>query len=393
MARTVCVLTGTRAEYGLLRRLVLGLRDDPRVQTRVLVTGSHLVPSLGETWKEIEADGVPIDARVDIGLGDDSPVGVARSLAAATSGVAEALERLAPDVLVLLGDRYEVLGAAQAAMLLGIPVAHLHGGESTEGAIDEAIRHAVTKMSHLHFVSTETYRRRVIQLGEQPDHVFTVGAFGLDAIHELELLSREELSQRTGLDLTGEYLLVTYHPVTLEPGGVDAAVDALTGALAESGLPVLVTKANADPGGRAVNRRIEAWQASRPGRVALVASLGQHAYLSAMVQAAAVVGNSSSGIIEAPAAGVPTVDVGDRQRGRLRGPSVLHAPEERAAIAAAIGDALALRRTGADIAAGSPYGAGGAADATREVLATYPLDGLLKKRFHDLPSGMVQRGD
>ena len=323
---------------------------------------------------------MPIAAEVPLELGDDSPLAVTRALAEATRGVAAALDRIRPDLLVVLGDRYEVLAAAQAAMVLNVPIAHLHGGETTEGAMDEAIRHAVTKMSHLHFVAAEPYRDRVIQLGEDPARVWTVGALGLDAIARLPELGDDELRARLeGLDVSDGVLLVTYHPATLDTAGPEPAVRALLEALDRAELPVVVTKANADPGGLRVNALVEAWAAGRAD-VRVVASLGQQAYLSLMRRARAVVGNSSSGIIEAPALGVPTVNLGDRQHGRLRSPSILDVPEEAGAVAAAIAQA-----TGGTWAADSRYGTPGASDRIREVVLTHPLRGLLKKTFHDRP--------
>jgi UDP-hydrolysing UDP-N-acetyl-D-glucosamine 2-epimerase len=384
--RKICIITGTRAEFGLLRHLMHRIAADDRATLQVLATGSHLVPSLGETWREIQAAGFAIHARVNLQLGDDSPLGVARSVARGVEGFARELDRLGPDVVVLLGDRYEILAAAQAAMLLGLPIAHLHGGESTEGAIDEAIRHAVTKMSHLHFVAAEPYRRRVIQLGEDPARVFTVGAFALDAIAELEPVSVEELSAFAGLDLAARpFVLLTYHPVTLEREGVSTATQALLEALDRvPDVSVLATKANADPGGRQVNALVELWTAGRRDRAALVPSLGHRRYLSAARAAMAVVGNSSSGIIEAPALGVPTVNVGSRQRGRLRALSVRDVPEETDAIVAALREVRDGQER-VDPAAENPYGTPGAARRTARVLLEHPLVGLTRKRFHDVP--------
>jgi UDP-N-acetylglucosamine 2-epimerase (non-hydrolysing) len=384
--RTICVITGTRAEFGLLRHLMDELAADDRATLQVLVTGSHLVPSLGETWREIEAAGFAIDARVDLQLRDDSPLGVARSVARWVEGFAREFDRLVPDLVVLLGDRYEILAAAQAAMMLGLPIAHLHGGESTEGAIDDAIRHAVTKMSHLHFVAAEPYRRRVIQLGEDPARVFTVGAFALDAIAELEPVSIEQLSEFAGLDLAGRpFVLFTYHPVTLELGGIATATRALLDALDRvPDVSVLATKANADPGGRQVNALVERWIVDRRDRAALVASLGHRRYLSAARAARAVVGNSSSGIIEAPALGVPTVNVGSRQRGRLRAPSVRDVPEDTEAIVAALREVVDGHERVDPTE--NPYGTPGAAGRTAHVLLEHTLESLVRKRFHDAPS-------
>lgn len=383
--RKICVLTGNRAEYGLLRWTMQEILDDRDLSLQVVVTGSHLEPQFGSTIRHIEEDGFAVDARVPIHLDDSSERGVARSMAAALSGTVEALGRLQPDVLVLLGDRFEVHAAATAAMVARVPIAHIHGGEATEGAIDEAIRHAVTKMSHLHFVSAEAYRRRVIQLGEAPERVFVVGAAGLDNIERLDLLGPRELDAALGFAL-GSFLLVTYHPATLVSGASARGATEMLAALDR--FPdhrVLITGTNADPGGTAIRSLIAAYAKERPTRVLLSESLGQRLYLSALKASAAVVGNSSSGIIEAPSLGVPTVNLGDRQRGRLRAASVIDCGETEQAIAAAIGRALDPGfRAGLDPAL-TPYGLPGAARRIRDVLRTYPLDGILMKSFYDLP--------
>jgi UDP-N-acetylglucosamine 2-epimerase (non-hydrolysing) len=379
--RRVAVVTGSRAEFGLLRWLLEDLRDDPRAELVLIVTGAHLSGDHGRTIDEIHAAGLPVAAEIALPLEDDSPVGVADATATALAGMARALEALAPDVLVVLGDRYEVLAAAEAALLLRVPVAHIHGGETTEGAVDEAIRHAVTKMSHLHFVAAEDYRRRVVQLGEQPDRVWTVGALGLDSIDRLPPLDDAELSALLGgWDAGPEPLLMTYHPATLGDTDPGAAVGEVLAALDAFGeRRVIATEANADAGGRAVNAALRRWADERPERVRVVTSLGQRGYLTVMRRAGAVVGNSSSGILEAPALGVPTVNVGDRQRGRLRAPSVLDVGEDAVAIRAGIEEALER-----DWPAQTPYGTPGASRRILEVLLTHPLGGLLRKRFGDL---------
>ena len=380
--RKVAVVTGSRAESGLLRWLLEDLRDDPRAELQLVVTAAHLSDRHGRTVDEIRRHGLPVAAEIDLDLSDDAPVAVARSVAAGVAGSAEAFAALNPDLLVLLGDRYEVLASAQAALLLRIPVAHIHGGEMTEGAIDEAIRHSVTKMSHLHFAAAEEYRRRIVQLGEDPDRTWTVGALGLDSIERLPPLDDAQFTELLGGWSPGAApLLVTYHPATLgavDPGrGVAALLEAVD-AFPER--RVLATEANADTGGRAVNAALRSWAAERGDRARVVTSLGQRGSLTAMRRAGAVVGNSSSGILEAPALGIPTVNVGDRQRGRLRAPSVIDVDEDAAAIRAGIERALAGSWT-----ASTPYGTPGASERIREVLLTHPLDGLLRKRFHDLP--------
>lgn len=384
LARTVCVVTGTRAEFGLLRPLMELLASDPRAKLQTVVTGAHLVESLGATWQEIEQAGFPIDAKVDLDLRLDTPRGIAHSMSLGLEGLTQVLERLHPTLTVLLGDRYEALAAAQAAMLAGVPIAHLHGGEVTEGALDERIRHAVTKLAQLHFVAAEPYRRRVVQLGEDPHNVHTVGAFALDAISRLNPIEVVQLSEQVGLDLHRPFILLTYHPVTTQLDRVSFAASEVLAALdLVPELAVLATKANADPGGRIVNHLLEEWTAERSKRATLVPSLGHVSFLSAMRVATAVVGNSSSGIIEAPALGVPTVNVGDRQRGRLRATSVVDVPEDRAAIVRALQDIRAGHSPRID-PADHPYGTPGAAGRTLEVLVATPLEPLARKQFYDL---------
>ncbi len=385
--RRVCVLTGSRAEYGLLRWTMSEIADDPALQLQVAVTGAHLEPKFGMTAERIEADGFAIDARIPMHLDESSPLSVSRSMAAGLAGIAEALDRLRPDILVLLGDRFEIHAAATAAMVARIPIAHIHGGEATEGAIDEAIRHAVTKMAHLHFVSAPAYRDRVIQLGEAPDRVFVVGAAGLDNLERIELPDRPALERELGVELGGGFLLVTYHPATLAAGDPAGGVAELLAALDEfPDLRVLITGTNADPGGDRVRDLISGYARAQPARVMLRESLGTRLYLGAMRAAAAVVGNSSSGIIEAPALGIPTVNLGDRQRGRLRAASIIDCAETRIAIAAAIATALDPKFLGAFDRSATPYGRPGAAKRIRDVLRDVRLDGILMKSFYDLPA-------
>ncbi len=379
--RRVVVVTGARAEYGLLRWLMGDLRADPRAEMRVVATGAHLSDAHGGTIDEIAGDGFEVAAAVPLNLHDDAPTTVAGAIGAATAGMAAELERLRPEIMVVLGDRYEILGAATAATVQRIPIAHLHGGETTEGAFDEAFRHAITKMSHLHFTAAEPYRQRVIQLGEDPARVWNVGALGVEAVTRIERLSRATLEERLGgFELGERPLVVTYHPATLDVSGPGAAVSALTAALDEfPDRQVVVTGSNADPGGRLVDELFASWAGRQSQRVRCVPNLGQQGYLSLVALAGAVVGNSSSGIIEAPAVGVPTVNLGSRQAGRLRAPSVLDCAEERPAIVAALTAAL-----GSAWPPSSPYGSGGASARIRDILVTEPLDGILRKRFFDL---------
>ncbi len=305
----VCVFTGTRAEYGLLRPLLRRLEADPEVQLALLVSGAHFSDRHGRTVQEIEADGFAIARSVPLDIATETPQDGCRAMAQALEGCGAALAGIAPDLLVLLGDRYEALACACAAALHSIPVAHLYGGEITRGAVDELFRHAITKMSHVHFTSTEEYRARVIRMGEDPARVHNVGALGVEGIRTLPLLSLQELEADLGFRLGPQYLLATFHPVTLGSGGEEEALGFLGGldaALARRPqLRILFTGANADHGGEAVDRLVRQFAARHPERVRLAASLGQTRYLSAMRHCAAVVGNSSSGIIEAPASACP----------------------------------------------------------------------------------------
>ena len=385
MARKICLVTGSRAEYGHLRWLAQEIADDPDLRLQWLVTGSHLMERFGLTHQEIEDDGFVIDVKVEMPLDDDSAGAIVRSLGEGVIGMSDALERLTPDIVVILGDRYEMLGAASAALLLGLPIAHVHGGEVTEGAFDDAIRHAITKMAHLHFVATETYRRRVIQLGEQPDRVHHVGAPGLDNIDNLDLLDLGSLEELLGFRLGAGYFLVTYHPVTLRSGDPAAPAREMLAALdAFPERNILFTGVNADPGHDAIAGAIGDYARANPERALVRASLCETAYLSAMKHAAAVIGNSSSGVIEAPALRTPTVNIGDRQKGRLSAPSVIDCEETAASIRQAIERALEPSFTKALKNMISPYGAAGASTKIKKLLKSASLDGLTWKRFHEV---------
>lgn len=381
--RTIAVFTGSRAEYGLLYWLMKDLQSSAHVQLQVIVSGMHLSPEFGETWKQIVEDGFDIDAKVEMLLSSDTPVGTVKSIGVGTLGFADALDRLRPDMLVVLGDRFEALAVVQAALIMRIPVAHLHGGEITEGAYDDAIRHAITKMAYLHFVATEPYRRRVIQMGESPERVFNVGAVGIDHLRRGPKMDFNQLRDSLGFVLKSSYLLVTYHPVTLLDEDPQQSFTALLDALDRfPEQQIILTYPNADNGGRSIIPLLEAYAQSQPERVLAIPSLGFRRYLSAVSMASAVVGNSSSGIIEVPAFGIPTVNIGVRQKGRLAADSVLHCEPTTSSIEQALRQALSKEFEDACKKTVNPYGQGNAAEAIMNVLESY--DGTFHKSFHDL---------
>ena len=323
--RKICVITGTRAEFGLLRPLIELINKDKNLQLQLIATGMHLSPEFGYTLDEIIAAGFVVDKKVECSLSSDTSVGVSKTIALAISGFADALESLQPDLVVVLGDRTEILGAVIAAGMANIPIAHLHGGETTEGAYDEAIRHSITKFSHLHFTSTEAYRKRVIQLGEHPDTVFNVGAIGLDAIKKLKLLNREEFENSIGFKLKKRNILITYHPVTLEKEAPIETFENILTALNElTDTTLIFTHANSDKNGRIINKLITEYVDAHKDKDVAFKSLGQLRYLSALQFVDFVIGNSSSGILEVPAFHIPTINIGDRQRGRICNESVIN---------------------------------------------------------------------
>lgn len=382
----ICVFTGTRAEYGLLKPIMDRIRTDKDLTLSLIVSGSHLSARHGHTVDAILADGFTPDALIPLPLEDDTPLGTARALGVGVAEYASALERIKPDMLVLLGDRYETFACATAAALIQIPMAHLHGGETTEGAVDEFFRHAVTKMAHLHFASCEKHRQRIIQLGEHPDTVFDVGAMGVEIALSLPLLTRAELESAMGFAMGDRCLLTTFHPVTLGDDGPEqvrqffAGLETVLGQDRE--VTVILTGANADSGGSAIDAASARLAERHQGRVHATASLGQLRYLSAMKHCAAVVGNSSSGIIEVPSLGVPTVNVGSRQQGRERTASVLDCPAEAEAIARTI--RLALTPSTRDIvkAAQNPYEKTGTSQRIVTEIKKRALG--TAKSFHDI---------
>lgn len=380
-SRKICFVTGSRADFGLIIWPMRAIRETPGLTLQLIATGMHLSPEFGYTIDNIRDEGFEVDESVETLLSSDSGVGVSKSVGLGVIGFADAFARLKPDLVVVLGDRYETFAAAQAAMFMRLPMAHLFGGDVTEGAIDEAIRHAITKMSHLHFATNADSARRLTRLGEDPARVFTVGSPGIDSIKRLKLMDRETIGREVGMKLGQRNVLVTFHPVTVEMDRSVGALDELFASLAalDPEFSLFFTLANADAEGRALNERIKAFVAGRPNAIA-VASLGQLRYISLMNQADVVVGNSSSGIYEAPSLNVPTVDIGDRQKGRERAASVFHAAPDRASISRAIADALARGRQPTV----SPYGDGETSRRVADKIASIPdFNALLKKGFYD----------
>jgi GDP/UDP-N,N'-diacetylbacillosamine 2-epimerase (hydrolysing) len=384
MKRKICVITGTRAEYGLLRWVMQGIKDDSDLELQIIVTGMHLSPIFGLTYKEIEKDGFQIDYRVEV-IGEfDSAIGISESIAKGVQGCAHALSDLKPDLVVLLGDRFEIFAAATAAMVARIPIAHIHGGESTEGLIDEAFRHSITKMSQIHFVAAPEYRDRVIQLGESPKNVFLVGGLGLDNIKQLRLLGKGALEDAIGIKFNSRNLLVTFHPVTLEKETAEQQMNEILEAL--SGLhdtTLIFTLPNADTGGRIIIKMIEEFVGCTPNAYSFK-SLGQLHYLSCLQYIDGVLGNSSSGLIEVPSFKKGTINVGDRQLGRLKAKSVIDCKPSRAEINRALevlySQDFQFKLTNVI----NPYGNGGASNKVLEVLRSIDLFELVKKKFNRL---------
>jgi UDP-N-acetylglucosamine 2-epimerase (non-hydrolysing)/GDP/UDP-N,N'-diacetylbacillosamine 2-epimerase (hydrolysing) len=383
--RKICFVTGSRADFGLLIWPMRAIQQTAGLKLQLIVTGMHLSPEFGYTIDNIRAEGFAVDDTIETLLSSDSGVGVAKSVGLGVIGFADAFARLAPDLVVVLGDRYETFAAAQAAMYMRLPMAHLFGGDVTEGAIDESIRHAISKMSHLHFTTNADSTRRLTQLGEDPSRIFTVGSPGIDSIKRLKLMDRETIGREVGMALGERNVLVTFHPVTVEADRSVGSLDELFAALSalDPEFRLFFTLANADAEGRALNERIKVYVSGRPNAIA-VASLGQLRYISLMNQVDVVVGNSSSGVYEAPSLNAPSVDIGDRQKGRERAASVFHAAPERQAITAAI--TAALRRGRQPTV--SPYGDGEASRRIAEGIAAVPdFRTLLQKGFYDIGNG------
>jgi UDP-hydrolysing UDP-N-acetyl-D-glucosamine 2-epimerase len=384
-ARRIAVVTGSRAEYGALRWIFRELQNDSRVDPKLIVTGAHLCPEFGSTVREIEEDGFDIAEIVECQLSSDSRVGMAKSLALGVMSMPDALRRLQPEIVLVNGDRYEILAAAQVAALMGIPVAHISGGEVTEGAVDDWMRHCITKASWWHFAAAEPYRRRIIQLGESPDRVLTVGDVALDSIGRLKLLEREALERELGMSLREPVFLVTFHPATLSELSPQESFSRVLKALEQfPDARIVMTKPNADAGGRELGALAERWSAEHSRRTRCFTSLGQVHYLSVMKVASAVIGNSSSGIIEAPALKVATVNIGPRQSGRLRAESIVDSDESIEGAVSAISQVLSPSFRRKLPSTQSLYGQCNACVLIKDFLARVDIPQVLAKKFHDI---------
>lgn len=385
MKKTICILTATRAEYGLLKPLLCKLNQYENFNTKIVVTGAHLSPEFGLTYQEVEKDGLVIDEKIEILLSADTPSSICKSMGLALIGFADYFQKLNPDLLVVLGDRYETLAVVIVAMNQKIPVAHLYGGETTEGAIDESIRHAITKMSYLHFTSTEEYRKRVIQLGEEPNRVFNVGAIGIENILNEKLFLKEELENELEINLSKSYAVVTFHPVTLEYNSAEEQIESLLEVCkGYKNLNFIFTKANADAEGRVINQFIDRY-ARENENIFAFASLGMRLYLSALRYCRMVIGNSSSGLLEAPSFGIPTINIGDRQKGRLQASSVINCEPTQVSIHQALDLALSDMFAQKAKLAINPYGNGDTSDKVVEVIKEFVFNNKisLKKKFYD----------
>jgi GDP/UDP-N,N'-diacetylbacillosamine 2-epimerase (hydrolysing) len=385
MKTKICIITGSRAEYGLLYPLMKSIQEDEAFILQILVTGMHLSPEFGLTYKEIENDGFQIHEKVEMLLSSDTDAGITKSTGLGMIGFADTFNRLKPDLVILLGDRFETFAATTAAYFAKIPIAHLHGGEVTEGATDEGLRHAITKMAYWHFTSTEEYRKRVIQLGENPERVFNVGAIGIDNIRQIKPIDKKLLSEDLKFDLDSPFLLITYHPVTLENNSAEHQFSELLKALSFfPSLRFIFTKPNADANGRIIIKLIDDFVKNNANNSAGFVSLGQKRYLSLMQYTQAVVGNSSSGLIEAPSFYVPTVNIGDRQKGRIRAESVIDARPDSDSLVEALNIVLSDPFVTSCKKIDNPYGNGHTTQQIMRVLKEKQIPENLKKPFYDL---------
>lgn len=382
--RKICFFTGTRADYGIMSRLMRMVDDEPSCELQVIATNMHLSPEFGLTYKEIEADGIHINRKVEMLLSSDTSNGIVKSMGLATIGFADALEELSPDLVVILGDRYEMLCAAQSCLIYKIPIVHLFGGEITEGAFDDAIRNAITKLSHLHFTSTEEYRQHIIQMGEPSSHVFHVGALGVDNILSEPIMTRRELEQSLDFQLGEKFLLVTFHPVTMERNTTSEQCDNLLTALSEvnKDYKLLFTLPNSDTNGRIIMSKVKEYVKRHSERSFAITSLGKKRYYSALKYTTAVIGNSSSGLIEAPSFHIPTLNIGNRQKGRARGKSVIDVPSNLSDIQAGIKKILSPEFQIVAKNAHNPYEKANTLQNIFKVITTYSLEGLTNKTFN-----------
>ena len=382
--KKICVVTGTRAEYGLLYWLMKEIETDKDLELQIIATGMHLSPEFGLTYKEIEKE-FTIDKKIEMLLSSDTSVGIAKSMGLAQISFAESYEELKPDILIVLGDRYEIFSAVSAAMIAQIPIAHLHGGETTEGAFDESIRHSITKMSHLHFTGTDEYKNRVIQLGEQPTMVFNVGGMGIENIKRLNLLSKEEFEKSIDFKLNKKNILVTFHPVTLENSTAKEQFVELLDAIDElEDTNIIFTKANSDTDGRVINQMCDEYVAKNAHKAVCFTSLGQLRYLSALQYVDAMVGNSSSGLAEAPSFKIGTINIGDRQKGRIKADSVIDCEPNQQSIKKTFNKLYSKDFKETLKTVQNPYGNGYASKKIIEVIKKVDLKNILKKSFYDL---------
>jgi GDP/UDP-N,N'-diacetylbacillosamine 2-epimerase (hydrolysing) len=382
--RKICIITGTRAEYGLLYWLIKKVESSAKLELQIIATGMHLSPEFGLTYQQIEQDGFTINKKVEMLLSSDTEVGITKSMGLGMVGFADALNDLSPDLIVVLGDRFETFTAVSAAMIAKVPVVHLHGGETSEGAFDESIRHSITKMSHIHFTATDKYRKRVIQLGEQPDRVFDVGAIGIDNIKRLPLLMKQEFEQSIQFKLANRNLLVTFHPVTLENATSELQFNHLLNALNKlEETNIIFTKANADTDGRVINEMIDSYVTDHSESTIAFDSMGQSRYLSAMQYVDGVVGNSSSGLLEAPSFKIGTINIGDRQKGRIKATSVIDCLPTEESIAEALQILFSIEFSEAVKQTISPFGDGNVAEKITKIIEDTNLDKIVKKNFYD----------
>ncbi len=384
MKRKICVVTGTRAEYGLLYWLMKEIESSDELELQIIATGMHLSPEFGLTYKEIEKD-FKIDKKIEMLLSSDTSIGISKSMGLAQISFAEAFEDLKPDIIVVLGDRYEIFSSVSAAMISRIPIAHLHGGETTEGAFDEAIRHSITKMSHLHFTATEEYKNRVIQLGEQPNRVFNVGGMGIENVKRLKLLSKDEFEKSIDFKLNKKNILVTFHPVTLEDSTAKEQFQELLTVIDElEDTNIIFTKANSDTNGRIINQMIDEYVSKNSKKSTGFTSLGQLRYLSALQYVDAVVGNSSSGLAEAPSFKIGTINIGDRQKGRIKAKSVIDSETNKTSILKSFSKLYSKEFQELLKESENPYGDGIASRKIIEIIKNEDLKNILKKSFYDL---------